>query len=295
MPKVVPLVLKQLRKTKGWTQEELAERAKLDKQTICRLEAESSGHAETRQHTVDGLANALRADPSVLTGRTPLTATQDDEGPLAQMSRLNFRVSTQARNALYLISERYDVAQSAIVELAPYLFCWAAEASLRQRKERVARAESALQAMRDADSAIGHLEASDFSEIQRKIEAEKDSIKFHDIWGTGTEFAAHSTDWAFDNPFAVFLESLANDIEGDTTFDEYGMGDFPFYRVCPEDALDLVGGDAELADAILQGHIPLHQLPKELRDPIKTKERVVWARTKLEAYQHALQNDLRNA
>jgi transcriptional regulator with XRE-family HTH domain len=290
MPKVVPFVLKQLRKTRGWTQEELANRAKLDKQTICRLEAESSGQAETRQRTVDGLANALKADPSVITGKTPLAETQDDEGPLTQMSRLNFRVSTQARNALYLISERYNVSQSNIVELAPYLFCWAAEASLRQRKERVARAESALQAMRDADSAIDHLETSDFSEIQRKIEAEKDSIKFHDIWGKGTEFAAHSTDWAFDNPFAVFLESLANDIEGDTTFDEYAMGGFPFYRVCPEDALDLVGGDAELADAILDGRIVLHQMPKELCEPVKTKERVEWARAKLEDYQHALRN-----
>ena len=36
--KVIPLVLKTLRARRGLTQDDLAHRAKLDKQTVCRLE-----------------------------------------------------------------------------------------------------------------------------------------------------------------------------------------------------------------------------------------------------------------
>jgi hypothetical protein len=68
--------------------------------------------------------------------------------------------------------------------------------------------------------------------------------------------------------------------------------DFPFYRVCAQEAVDLVGGDTELAEAILEGKIALHQMPKELQKFEKTKERVEWARAKLEDYNRELRRGL---
>ncbi len=287
MPKVIPLVLKHLRGQKGWTQDELARRAKVNKQTISRLEKENSAHAVTRQHTVEGLAQALRANPNVLTGKSPLPETEDDARPALELSKLNFGVSTQARNAMYLVSERYNVSYVDMVELTPYLFCWAAEASLRQRKERFASAESSLNALRDADSGMDHMQPFDFSDLEEKIDAEKTSIECHDIWGKRTDFAVDG-DHPFDTPFATFLQSLASEIGGGATFDEYMWLDFPFYRVCPQEAVALVGGDIELANEILAGHIALHQMPKELRKSGRSKNRAEWARAKLEDFRRDL-------
>ena len=288
MAKVIPLVLKTLRARRGLTQDDLAHRAKLDKQTVCRLETNKDKESSTRRHTIDGLAQALRTDPDVLTGKRPLPDADDDDRSALDLSRLNFGVSTNARNAMYLVSERYNnVKYSDIVELAPFLFCWAAEANLRQRKQRLASAEAALNALRDSDSSMEHLQPFDFSELQEKIDAEKTSIDCHDIWGTNSEFAADG-EYPFDTPFAKFLANLTNEIGDDATFQEYMWGDFPFYRVCAQEAFRLVGGDNELAEAILEGKIALHQMPKELREPDKRKERVEWARAKLEDYNREL-------
>ncbi len=285
--KVIPLVLKTLRARRGLTQDDLAQRAKLDKQTVCRLETDKSKESSTRRHTIDGLAQALRTDPDVLTGKRPLPDADDDDRSALDLSRLNFGVSTNARNAMYLVSERYNVKYADIVELAPFLFCWAAEASLRQRKERLASAETALEALRDADSGMEHMQPFDFSQLQEKIDAEKSSIDCYDISGTTSEFAA-DFDYPFGTPFAKFLANLTNEIGDDATFEEYGWDDFPFYRVCAQEALHLVGGDNELAEAILKGRIALHQMPKELREHGKRNERVNWARAKLEDYQRYL-------
>ncbi len=287
MAKVIPLVLKTVRERRGLTQEDLAQRAKLDKQTVCRLETDKSKEGSTRPHTIDGLAQALRTDPDILTGKRPLPDADDDDRSAHDLSRLNFGVSTQFRNAMYLVAERYNVKYSGIVELAPFLFCWAAEASLRQRRERLASAEAALSALRDSDNSMEHLQPFDFSELQEKIDAEKESIDCHDIWGKGTEFAVDG-DYPFDTPFATFLANLTNEIGDDATFKEYMWDDFPFYRVCAQEALSLIGGDNELAEAILEGNIALHQMPKELRGFGKTKERVEWARAKLEDYNREL-------
>jgi transcriptional regulator with XRE-family HTH domain len=284
MAKVIPMVLKTMRARRGLTQEDLAHRAKLDKQTVCRLETDKSKEGSTRRHTIDGLAQALRTDPDILTGKSPLPEAQSDDSSPMELSKLNFGVSTQARNAMYLAAERYNVKYADIVELAPFLFCWAAEASLRQRKERLASAEAALNALRDSDSSMEHLQPFDFIELEEKIDAEKTSIECYDIWGKGTEFAVDG-DYPFDTPFATFLADLTNEIGVDATFKEYGWGDFPFYRVCAQEAVDLVGGDSELAEAILEGKIALHQMPKELQEFRKTKERVEWARAKLEDFQ----------
>ena len=128
---------------------------------------------------------------------------------------------------MYLAAERYNVKYADIVELAPFLFCWAAEAHLRQRKERLASAEAALSALRDSDSSMEHLQLFDFSELQEKIDAEKESINCHDIWGKGTELAVDG-DYPFDTPFATFLANLTNEIGDDVTFEEMGGTIFRF-------------------------------------------------------------------
>jgi transcriptional regulator with XRE-family HTH domain len=293
MAKIVPFVLKTLRKRKGLSQERLAELAKLNKQTIHRLENDDAGQEATRGSTVAELAKVLRTEEGVLTGERPLPDPQDVDGLYPDMTKLNFEISTGARNALYLMAERYSIPQAFIVEVAPYLFAWAAEASLRQRRERLDRMEAALIVLKDADEALDHLQRTGFETLKDKIEQEKTAIGRHDIWGMGTEYHQYSDDKLFDNPFGVFVDGLAEEIGDGTVMEQFPWDDWPIYRLCPKQVERFIG-ESELADAILRGEIALHQMPKELREggaETKNKRRE-WARSKLEGYRTNLRRQM---
>src|SRR6266516_3302186 len=139
MTRVDPVVLQRLRKAKGWSQEELAGKTKfegqpkIDKQTISRLER--GERPKTRSRTIRQLAHALSVDPAVLTGDGLAPDISRESSALDSRSQLNVRVGAAPRNALNLVARRYRVEPSQIVELAPFLFVWAAEESLRRRQE----------------------------------------------------------------------------------------------------------------------------------------------------------------
>jgi len=101
--------------------------------------------AKARDETIERVARALEVDQQVLSGERGAPAVQDDNEAAVSKLQLNVRVSTVARNGLNFAAERYGVEPSQIVELAPFLFCWAAETSLRQRLgPGVRRAKAAL-------------------------------------------------------------------------------------------------------------------------------------------------------
>jgi transcriptional regulator with XRE-family HTH domain len=90
MTNVVPFTLRRLRKARGWSLEQLAERAKIDKQTIFRLE--KGERSQTRESTIRKLAGALNVERAVLTGETASPETTDDSY-FSGMSKLNFHIS----------------------------------------------------------------------------------------------------------------------------------------------------------------------------------------------------------
>lgn len=288
MQKIDPSRLKELRNRKAWSQEELSRQTqspglpKIDKQTISRIE---SGKQKThRSLTVQSLARALGVEPAVLTGDAPLPVKREDP----HMSHLNFRVSTSARNAIYLVSERYNVTYSEIVELAPFLFCWAAEACLRRRRERLAAAERACQEFGEAAEQMWHLPRTDLDGVKDTFEEERQSIESRDLFASDLEHRR------VDNVFSDFLSELADEIGGGAVFNHYMWRDYPEYRICQEEASHLVGEDEGLAEKIVQGDIPLHEMPKELSHWgfTKSKERAEWARARLRELQEELHHSV---
>jgi transcriptional regulator with XRE-family HTH domain len=155
MKRIDPNILKRLREAKNWTQDALAEKTKIHKQTISRLER--GDRSKTRCQTINQLARALMVEPEVLTGEKPAPEMQREASSLDVRSQLNVRVGTGPRNALRLVADRYRVEPSQIVELAPFLFVWAAEESLRQRREKIAEVERRCDAALEAESGIRHL------------------------------------------------------------------------------------------------------------------------------------------
>jgi transcriptional regulator with XRE-family HTH domain len=269
------------------SQEQLAERAKINKQTIFRLEREESHYAKTRERTIQQVARALNTDPGVLTGEAPLPDAPDD--PFPDMAKLNFLTSVFAHNALFLVSRRYHVSQQEIVELAPFLFCCAAEASLRQRRDRVRRAEIAYENAKNAELEMRHLlSAPDFTPSEEKLAEEKRSIDYGDLFGILLEDEGAIAGDETQNPIALFLASLADDTGGVAEFDGWMSDSWPEYRVCLDEAERLAGGDSKLVDYIFNGHIALNAMPKEIRQSWDVKKQADWLSAKAEEYQKNL-------
>lgn len=290
MPLVNPEVLKRLRESKGMSQAKLAEVAKIDQQTISRLERGRT--QKTRGHTVEQLARALKAEPSILTGDAPGPDAQVPGRPESHKTQFNVRIETATRNALFLLSERYNVRPWQIIELAPFLFCWAAETSLRRRRARIEEVEHACEQLRNAEGAISHLPVPNLNYSEEKIAAELASIERKDLFGIFLEDAemqdknfTHS-EWT-ENPFASFLSDLSSDIHEVASFEAWSFIESPEYRVCLEEAKQIAGGDDYAAEAVLNGHVALHEIPKDIRDS-GFKERTKWVRARAEKFRQEL-------
>jgi hypothetical protein len=201
------------------------------------------------------------------------------------MSKFSFLTSADTHNALFLLSERYDVSHQEVVELAPLLFCCVAEMCLRQRRDRLRRAEIACENAKNAEQEMRHLNGSDFSQSLETFAAEKRSIDYPDLFGFLLEDSADMADFATQNPFALFLADLANETGGTAEFDGYSRYDWPEYRVCIKEAEQLANGDDKLLEDIFEGHVPLREMPKEIRESLDPKEKSDWVRAKRDEYQ----------
>lgn len=252
MTRVNPFILQTLRRRKKWSQDRLAEMAKVNKQTISRIERGEQDN--TRENTIKHIARALGAEPAELTREALTQETVRESEPVRNKSP--FGLSIAADNALYLISDRYFVSQWQIMELAPLLFCWAAEMSLRERRERLEKLIEACKTARTLEQEMPHLPDPNFSYSEEKIKIEAESIKSHDLTGTtiDTDDFIDGPFYPSDydaNPFANFLEKQINALGSVATFEELPAFDCPAYRVCPDEALRFVDKDNEIAEAVL--------------------------------------------
>lgn len=288
MTRVNPFVLQTLRRRKNWSQDRLAEMATVNKQTISRIERGEQDN--TRENTIDHLAHALGVEPAELT-REALTPERDEGEPVRRRPQSSFGVSDVANNFLYLISERYFVKPWQVMELAPLLFCWAAEMSLRERRERLNKLEEACKTAQALEKEMQHLPPPNFIYSKEKIAAESSSINSHDIFGMCFSDDDFSDDHGYlpnddtDNPFAIFLAKLVEEIDDVARFEGFSPIDYPSFQVCRDEALKMVGGDETLAERILTGVVDLYEMPKDLQGIFgKTEDRAAWVRAQNEAY-----------
>jgi transcriptional regulator with XRE-family HTH domain len=291
--------LKELRSRAGLTQYELGKRcfaveiggkkAAIDKQTIYRIEA--GRQQAVRTSTFKRLVGALGVSPEVLSGQAPLP---ESEPTRARPSNdedysINVPVDGAVRNAFSLVALRYRVPIARIVELAPFLFVLAAEASLERRRLKVAEMEKALdEASSLALDAFPYLSET-LLPGWGHFGIEEKSISTHDILGDTLPDAGRMAD-IFDpgynesehNPFAVYLRDAAPTDGGAASFRGFSRGSSDF-DVCREDALEMAG-DEDLANDIVQGHIMLHKMPRELFNDDAVDARIAWLREQQDAY-----------
>ena len=265
--------LKRMRKLRGLTQDELAEKARLNKQTVYRLERENR---PIRKRNLDGLAQGLVVDPEVLTGEKPIPL--DDGQPSAPADeiayQLNVRVDAAIRNAFELVARRYGVSVPKIAQLAPLLFVIIAEASLKHRRKKLDEFEAALDRISELGSHLPHFPASCFygmDDQEQSIKVEKKSIDGRDLFGLNRFDPYGVDDKDKANPFVAYVKALTAGRD-DITVSALGPTSTE-YRVCRSAATELAGGDEQVANWLLKGEVPIHRMPRGLKT---VAERVEW-------------------
>lgn len=266
MSAINPRNLKSLRAQRRWSLDDLALKSKVDRGTISRIE--TGKQTNNRRTTVERLASALETDSETLTGPDISTVERDWES--AAKSQLNIRMGNDARNALSLVAARYHIKPSHILHLAPLLFLWAAEESLKQRQQRLDDLAVQWEAV-GPHSRFQHLHGNLTYNWQGEevMEEERRSIAKRDIFGLLISDDARHPDYeeSEHNPMAQFLRGVVASLEPLASFEHFSpFWDRPGYTLGRDEALALVAGDEDAANHIVNGYAPLHELPKDVRE-----------------------------
>lgn len=265
MPEINPKALRVLREKQSLTLDELANKSKVDRGTISKIE--TGKRTNPRPSTLRKLAEALGVEPGELTGSD---IDETERSPLSPKSQMNIRMANDARNALHLTAARYGVKPNHILHLAPLLFRWAAEMSLQWRRKRLAELETQLDALSNIVTPK-HLSGVviDNWRGDEVLADEQRSIDSHDLFGVLLKDDSLSANYeeSEQNPMAQFLKSIAASLGDDVDFEHWSPHwSQPGYTLGKTEALELVGGDEEAAQQIVDGYAPLHELPKEVRE-----------------------------
>lgn len=286
MSRINPDILRAERKRKGWSLHKLAKRADVDPQSIHRIE--KGDNKSTRDSVIKNVSSALGISEEQLTATTaaPLPNIKFEKPEEKQSkSGFNLDVSDAARNALKFTADRYKVSQAQIVEIAPFLFFWAAEKSLNARQNRLHSIQQKHEEISQAVEALPHIQfrTIDYDDVLEPILAEANSIAERDIFGTMiSEYGYESRipskyDESESNPMTKFLQEMVSEFSDSAKFEWWYPDSSPHYSICKADVLKFVGGSEEAAKYIHSGQAPLRKLPKELRDNGKETERAEWA------------------
>jgi transcriptional regulator with XRE-family HTH domain len=266
MPEINSQALKFHREQRHLTLDGLAELSKVDRSTINKIE--TGKRTKSRPSTLGKIAAALGVEVSELTG---VAVGATNASPIAsEKNQMNFRMANDVRNALNLTAMRYGVKASHILHLAPLLFRWAAETSLKWRGERLDEIETRLDALshiatpKHLNDDVTHNWRAD-----EPLNEERRSIAKRDLFGMLLPDDALPFDYeeSEQNPMSQFLKSVAASLGDDVEFEHWSpRWSHPGYTLGKSEALGLVGGNEDAAQHIVDGYAPLHELPKEIRE-----------------------------
>ena len=280
--RIQPETLKKLRKARGWSQQELADKAKIEKKTIGRLESGKGG--EARETTARQLAGALgMGNPRILTLGPESEAVQDEETRVnvdSGFSGTRVHLDSETALAYDLVEERYGVDMHRLIEEAPMLFTLLAEASLVERRRRVEEAKEALEEFNR--TLPEHLAESAWA-----YREEEESIERRDLFRHPGDLEWDNPAWEGyrenGNPFANFLKGLAKNLEADNGALDPADVEFDPDLVSrgylfPERRASLTGGSRRAEWVLSRGYARLGQIPKRLRGEGEdvARERAEW-------------------
>lgn len=276
-----PATLKALRETKRLTQEVLVElvnrigKGSLDKRQLQRIEGKArlEGPHYVREKTLLALARALGVAPAELQ-----SAREDSPAAPAEVDErmpLPVKVRPATVTKLDLIRSAYMVTLEEIIDLAPLMFVYHAESSLRERRQRLASDWQLRARFMRALPEMQHLIEEGEQATLSKLQAESDSIRYCDIFGTWLDHEVSDDDEFGDNLFTEYLQRLSGhfaapsklevDEELPAVLVPHAENRITDYTVCTEYLDWLTGRDPEIKTAILNRELLIDNIPAKLR------------------------------
>lgn len=284
--RIDPNALKAHRQSRGLSQAQLARQSKVSQKTIFRLENQAPGqYADVRLNTINRLAEFFRIPATRLEGTEPFTSVDPRREAEPDRSQVAARVSPAVRNAFDLVAWRYNVRLQHIIELAPFLFSVAAEASLEWRRRLLEELKALASREDDVRGRAPYLTVPVAFQRDEEAEVEAQSIEACDILGElltesdRLDGPASYSDGA-DNPFAAFLREFASEAAPFASIREFSRFETD-YDVCPDEIDRLAMGDETLARGIREGTVLLKDIPARLRSKEHAVERAEWLRARI--------------
>ena len=289
--------LRDLRKAKNLSIARLAQRSRVSKRTIQRLESPNLGGITPHPNTVEKLAKALQVEPEALVGESSPSGLELNHAPAPERAQIGALIAPKARLAYDLVKKRYGINASEIINVAPLLFVLLAEGSLASRREKVEQVDESVGRL---DEAMGvgadcNLLGIATTVASNALALEEESIAKTDIFGEHLlssdgllRIPEEPFDPAISNPFAAYLRRLAGDLENpgvvETRADlSYGWpyGKFPDYDICAQELNYLANGSADARRALETGHARLSDIPEELMAEEAGERRAAWLAERL--------------
>jgi transcriptional regulator with XRE-family HTH domain len=287
--KIDPDTLKEVRRLRGLSRAQLADKSKLSERQIQRLESRSTKSSKSHEGTLLSLSRALSVEPGLLIGLLPLPdlrgAPRREHGERRQLST---SISPSARLAFELIKRRYGVSPSTIINMAPLAFVLLAEGSLVWRREKIAEVYETIDRMYALGGAGGHLAfAKSVYRAENAAVEEEKSINSGDLFGehVGEDTYELGYDRTVNNPLADYIRKLAQDLDrpdiveldpdGDTQLG-YPSDGFPDYQICRDELDEICGSSGWAKYALEFGYSRLSDIPQELWEEDKAEQRAAW-------------------
>ena len=263
---IYPEQIKRFREKKRWSQEQLVlqinKKHQITTRQLQRLEqqAQSGEQVKVRSKTLDGLAAGLGVDRKIL--MQPPSSNRSGNRSAQPVQRLSVESSTV--NNLKLIERRYNIPAEYVLKLAPLLFVYHAESSLRARQTRLDRMTDLFNALSEASPSLTHLLEG---QLPDELQDEMCSIKFSDLAGPSFDVM----EGCAPGEFALYLQEMVLEFDESSmiAIEDFHSGDtsefqsqIPEYVLFSEDLDSLSSGDENIKKAILNGAIRLDKLPK---------------------------------
>lgn len=276
--------IERLREERGFpSRDSLAKAADVDRSNLYKIMRKNQ---KPNEGTLLSLARELGVTVQELWGKTSRpTVEQIDEvnHPGRQSVPPKIQIDNGALNALVMTGLRYNVSYQAIIDAAPLLFCLAAEASLKRRRERIGGVLKSIEAVENASSDFPHVPRSGFHQWYEAVDVESTSIRKHDVFAREVDKAEihqHGDDrydTGKDNPLLRYLADWATELNAGIKVTSWESWGFPKYEVCRAEMLEYVGGNVEAAEYLLEGNPPMNELIKKIGGAATPEARAEYA------------------
>lgn len=259
-----------LREARGaMTKKDLANKAGVSARQITRLEC-AKGQTNCHEVTLERLAKALDVATEALMPASPEPMRKTPGG----IQPVRLLLSHDSVLKAQLAARRYGMETREIYEIAPLLLTVLAEASLAQRREKLAAFEAQFkEAMSYAPAHLGQAKFS-WTDHEQAVWQEKASIDARDLFGAKIE--EMDTDEA-DTPFVAFLNAMVP-ADTDAFAHEIGYltGSLDCRSILEQDLASIVGEDHRARYALEASYVRLQDIPPDLVETEQLSERQAW-------------------